>query len=345
MSILYNLSIHDTITILKNLNNSDETMKYFKYVYNEFYLKIDKTLLHEIITQMYKANLVTIRALTQAENTINQAIENMKIVKPLKILEYQDFDKLWINTINSLIIAVRKALCFEIVSKTFLLVTQSVIKMVSSQEDTDNKVTKNKSLMDKILYKNEELATIMFSLAQLMRKANTLRALGALAEYTLKKSLIIRNMQKLHDTLFMIVNIVTLSSAITMEITKQLRMSSLIKMARKLDEVAITTNNAIINAMVIKKINVTINNEDRQQDISEAAMALLIIAEIPNKEKLSHKPNRIKIENMNVKIIATAAAIKESVNSIKTIYSVVILVQKEVQKVKSQYELRNMTDI
>jgi len=116
-------------------------------------------------------------------------------------------------------------------------------------------------------------------------------------------------------------------------------------MARKLDEVAITTNNAIINAMVIKKINVTINNEDRQQDISEAAMALLIIAEIPNKEKLSHKPNRIKIENMNVKIIATAAAIKESVNSIKTIYSVVILVQKEVQKVKSQYELRNMTDI
>jgi hypothetical protein len=173
----------------------------------------------------------------------------------------------------------------------------------------------------------------MYSLAKLMRTTNTLKTLGALAENTLKKALIIRNMQKLHNALFMIVNIVTFASTITTEIAKQTQLSSFIKMVNKLDETTIVTNNAIINAIIIKNTN--------QTELNDAATALLIIADIPNK----YKQNKQKFNNMDVRITLTANAIREAVNCIYTIYSVVLLAEKEVKKVKSQYILHNMMDI
>jgi hypothetical protein len=48
---------------------------------------------------------------------------------------------------------------------------------------------------------------------------------------------------------------------------------------------------------------------------------------------------------MDVRITLTANAIREAVNCIYIIYSVVLLAEKEVKKVKSQYILHNMMDI
>jgi hypothetical protein len=324
------LSIINILDIIKLLNNSDEIMKYFKIVYNKFWL--ETTILHEMIAKMYAINFKTNKALTQTENAINKAIENIKIVKPLKITKYPDFDKLWTDTINSLIITVKKALYFEVIAKTYIVVTQTVMKTIISNEDTNMEAEK-KTLMNKLLVKNEELAKMMYSLAKLMRTTNTLKTLGALAENTLKKALILRNMQKLHNALFMIVNIITFASTITIEIAKQTQLSSFIKMVNKLDEATIVTNNAIINAIIIKNTN--------QTDLNEAATTLLIIADIPNK----HKPNKQKFNNMDARITMTANAIREAVNCIYTIYSVVLLAEKEVQKEKSQYILHNMMDI
>ena len=75
------LSIINILDIIKLLNNSDEIMKYFKIVYNIFWL--ETTILHEMIAKMYAINFKTNKALTQTENAINKAIENIKIVKPL----------------------------------------------------------------------------------------------------------------------------------------------------------------------------------------------------------------------------------------------------------------------
>lgn len=330
MSTMNDLSIINILDIIKLLNNSDEIMKYFKIVYNKFWL--ETTILHEMIAKMYAINFKTNKALTQTENAINKAIENIKIVKPLKITKYPDFDKLWTDTINSLIITVKKALYFEVIAKTYIVVTQTVMKTIISNEDTNMEAEK-KTLMNKLLVKNEELAKMMYSLAKLMRTTNTLKTLGALAENTLKKALILRNMQKLHNALFMIVNIITFASTITIEIAKQTQLSSFIKMVNKLDEATIVTNNAIINAIIIKNTN--------QTDLNEAATTLLIIADIPNK----HKPNKQKFNNMDARITMTANAIREAVNCIYTIYSVVLLAEKEVQKEKSQYILHNMMDI
>jgi hypothetical protein len=163
----------------------------------------------------------------------------------------------------------------------------------------------------------------MYSLAKLMRRTYTLKTLGALAENTLKKALIMRNMQNLHDALFMIVNIVNIASVITTEIAKQTQLSLFIDMINKLDEATVITNNAIINAMIIKNTN--------QTELNEAATALLIIADTPNK----HKVNKQKFDNMDVRITMTANAIKEAVNCIYRIYSVVLLAEKQVQKVRS----------
>jgi hypothetical protein len=331
MSTTSDLCITNILDIIKLLNNSDEIIKYFNIVYNKFWLKT--TILHEMIAKMYTINFKNNKALTKTDNAINKAIENIKIVKPLKISKYPDFDKLWADTINSLIIVVKKALYFEVIAKTYIVVTQAVMKTIISTEDTNIEAQKKTLLMNKLLVKNEELAKMMYSLAKLMRTTNTLKTLGALAENTLKKALIIRNMQKLHNALFMIVNIVTFASTITIEIVKQTQLSSFIKMVNKLDEATIVTNNAIINAIIIKNTN--------QTEINEAASALLIIADIPNK----HKPNKQKFNNMDVKITMTANAIREAVNCIYTIYSVVLLAEKEVQKVKSQYILHNMMDI
>lgn len=318
MPIINGLPITNILDILKLLNNSDEIIKYFKIVYNKFYL--ETTILHEMISQMYAINLSTNKALAQTENALNKAIENIKIVKPLKILKYLDFDKLWSDTINSLIITVKKALYFEVIAKTLILVSQTII----SKKDTNIEVS---------VYKNEELAKIMYSLAKIMRRTYTLKTLGALAENTLKKALIMKNMQNLHDALFMIVNIVTIASVITTEIAKQTQLSLFIEMVKKLDEATSITNDAIINAMLIKNTN--------QTELNEAASALLIIADTPNK----HKVNKQKFDNMDVKITKTANAIKEAVNCIYRIYSVVLLAEKEIQKVKSQYILYNMTNI
>lgn len=318
MPIINGLPITNILDILKLLNNSDEIIKYFKIVYNKFYL--ETTILHQIIAQMYAVNLATNKALAQTENALNKAIENIKIVKPLKISKYSDFDKLWSDTINSLIITVKKALYFEVIAKTLILVSQTII----SKKDTNIEVS---------VYKNEELAKIMYSLAKIMRRTYTLKTLGALAENTLKKALIMKNMQNLHDALFMIVNIVTIASVITTEIAKQTQLSLFIEMVKKLDEATSITNDAIINAMLIKNTN--------QTELNEAASALLIIADTPNK----HKVNKQKFDNMDVKITKTANAIKEAVNCIYRIYSVVLLAEKEIQKVKSQYILYNMTNI
>ena len=318
MSIINGLPITNILDIIKLLNNSDEIIKYFKIVYNKFYL--ETTILHQIIAQMYAVNFATNKALAQTENALNKAIENIKIVKPLKISKYPDFDKLWSDTINSLIITVKKALYFEVTAKTLILVSQTII----SKKDTNIEVS---------VYKNEELAKIMYSLAKIMRRTYTLKTLGALAENTLKKALIMKNMQNLHDALFMIVNIVTIASVITTEIAKQTQLSLFIEMVKKLDEATSITNNAIINAMLIKNTN--------QTELNEAASALLIIADTPNK----HKVNKQKFDNMDVKITKTANAIKEAVNCIYRIYSVVLLAEKEIQKVKSQYILYNMTNI
>jgi hypothetical protein len=220
---------------------------------------------------MNAVNFATNKALIQTENALNKAIENIKIVKPLKTSKYPDFDKLWDNTINSLIITVKKALYFEAIAKTSILVTKKII-----------------------LKENEELAKIMYSLAKLMRRTYTLKTLGALAENTLKKALIMRNMQNLHDALFMIVNIVNIASVITTEIAKQTQLSLFIDMINKLDEATVITNNAIINAMIIKNTN--------QTELNEAATALLIIADTPNK----HKVNKQKFDNMDVRITMTA---------------------------------------
>ena len=331
MSTINDLSIINILDIIKLLNNSDEIIKYFKIVYNKFWL--ETTILHEMISKMYTINFKTNKALTQTENAINKAIENIKIVKPLKISKYPDFDKLWTDTINSLIITVKKALYFEVIAKTYIVVTQTVMKTIISNEDTNMETEKKTLLMNKLLVKNEELAKMMYSLAKLMRTTNTLKTLGALAENTLKKALILRNMQKLHNALFMIVNIITFASTITIEIAKQTQLSSFIKMVNKLDEATIVTNNAIINAIIIKNTN--------QTDLNEAATTLLIIADIPNK----HKPNKQKFNNMDARITMTANAIREAVNCIYTIYSVVLLAEKEVQKGKSQYILHNMMDI
>ena len=318
MPIINGLPITNILDILKLLNNSDEIIKYFKIVYNKFYL--ETTILHQIIAQMYAVNLATNKALAQTENALNKAIENIKIVKPLKISKYSDFDKLWSDTINSLIITVKKALYFEVIAKTLILVSQTII----SKKDTNIEVS---------VYKNEELAKIMYSLAKIMRRTYTLKTLGALAENTLKKALIMKNMQNLHDALFMIVNIVTIASVITTEIAKQTQLSLFIEMVKKLDEATSITNDAIINAMLIKNTN--------QTELNEAASALLIIADTPNK----HKVNKQKFDNMDIKITKTANAIKEAVNCIYRIYSVVLLAEKEIQKVKSQYILYNMTNI
>ena len=331
MSTMNDLSITNILDIIKLLNNSDEIMKYFKIVYNKFWL--ETTILHKMIAKMYAINFKTNKALTQTENAINKAIENIKIVKPLKISKYPDFDKLWTDTINSLIITIKKALYFEVIAKTYIVVTQTVMKTIISKEDTNIETVKKTLLMNKLLNKNKELAKIMYSLAKLMRTTYTLKTLGALAENTLKKALIMRNMQNLHDALFMIVNIVTFASTITTEIAKQTQLSSFIKMVNKLDETTIITNNAIINAIIIKNTN--------QTELNDAATALLIIADIPNK----HKPNKQKFNNMDVRITLTANAIREAVNCIYTIYSVVLLAEKEVKKVKSQYILHNMMDI
>lgn len=317
MPIINGLPITNILDILKLLNNSDEIIKYFKIVYNKFYL--ETTILHEMISQMYAINLSTNKALAQTENALNKAIENIKIVKPLKILKYLDFDKLWSDTINSLIITVKKALYFEVIAKTSILVTQKII----SKENTNIEVS---------IYKNEELAKIMYSLAKLMRRTYTLKTLGALAENTLKKALIIKNMQNLHDALFMIVSIVIIVSGITTKIGKQTQLSLFIEMVKKLDEATSITNDAIINAMLIKNTN--------QTDINEAATALLIIADTPNK----HKVNKQKFDNMDVRITMTANAIKEAVNCIYRIYSVVLLAEKQVQKIKNQYILYNIRE-
>ena len=173
--------------------------------------------------------------------------------------------------------------------------------------------------MNKLLVKNEELAKIMYSLAKLMITTNTLKTLGALVENILKNVLIIRNIEKLHNALFMIVNIITFASTITIEIAKQTQLSSFIKMVNKLDEATIVTNNAIINAIIIKNTN--------QTDLNEAATTLLIIADIPNK----HKLNKQKF-NMDARITMTANAIKEAVNCIYTIYSVVLLAETKSKK-------------
>jgi hypothetical protein len=290
MSIINSLPITNILDIIKLLNNSDEIIKYFKIVYNKFCLE----------TTMNAVNFATNKALIQTENALNKAIENIKIVKPLKTSKYPDFDKLWDNTINSLIITVKKALYFEAIAKTSILVTQKII-----------------------LKENEESAKIMYSLAKLMRRTYTLKTLGALAENTLKKALIMRNMQNLHDALFMIVNIVNIASVITTEIAKQTQLSLFIEMINKLDEATVITNNAIINAMIIKNTN--------QTELNEAATALLIIADTPNK----HKKNKQKFDNMDVRITMTANAIKEAVNCIYRIYSVVLLAEKQVQKVRS----------
>jgi hypothetical protein len=300
MSIINGLSITNILDIIKLLNNSDEIRKYFKIIYNKFCLE----------TTMNAINFATNKALIQTENALNKAIENIKIVKPLKTSKYPDFDKLWDNTINSLIITVKKALYFEAIAKTSILVTKKII-----------------------LKENEESAKIMYSLAKLMRRTYTLKTLGALAENTLKKALIMRNMQNLHDALFMIVNIVTIASVITTEIAEQTQLSLFIEMVKKLDEATVITNNAIINAMIIKNTN--------QTELNEAASALLIIADTPNK----HKVNKQKFNNMDVRITLTANAIKEAVNCIYRIYSVVLLAEKQVQKVKSQYILHNTMDI
>ena len=290
MSIINGLSITNILDIIKLLNNSDEIRKYFKIIYNKFCLE----------TTMNAVNFATNKALIQTENALNKAIENIKIVKPLKTSKYPDFDKLWDNTINSLIITVKKALYFEAIAKTSILVTKKII-----------------------LKENEESAKIMYSLAKLMRRTYTLKTLGALAENTLKKALIMRNMQNLHDALFMIVNIVNIASVITTEIAKQTQLSLFIDMINKLDEATVITNNAIINAMIIKNTN--------QTELNEAATALLIIADTPNK----HKVNKQKFDNMDVRITMTANAIKEAVNCIYRIYSVVLLAEKQVQKVRS----------
>jgi hypothetical protein len=292
MSIINGLSITNILDIIKLLNNSDEIIKYFKIVYNKFCLE----------TTINAVNFATNKALIQTENALNKAIENIKIVKPLKTSKYPDFDKLWGDTINSLIITVKKALYFEVIAKTSILVTHKII----SKE-------------------NKKLSKIMYSLAKLMRRTYTLKTLGALAENTLKKALIMRNMQNLHDALFMIVNIVNIASVITTEIAKQTQLSLFIEMVNKLDEATIITNNAIINAMIIKNTN--------QTELNEAATALLIIADTPNK----HKINKQKFDNMDVRITMTANAIKEAVNCIYRIYSVVLLAEKQVQKAKSQY--------
>jgi hypothetical protein len=325
------LSIINILDIIKLLNNSDEIMKYFKIVYNKFWL--ETTILHEMIAKMYTINFKTNKALTKTDNAINKAIENIKIVKPLKISKYPDFDKLWTDTINSLIITIKKALYFEVIAKTYIVVTQTVMKTIISKEDTNIETVKKTLLMNKLLNKNKELAKIMYSLAKLMRRTYTLKTLGALAENTLKKALIMRNMQKLHDALFMIVNIVTIASVITIEIAEHTQLSLFIEMVKKLDEATVITNNAIINAMIIKNTN--------QTELNEAASALLIIADTPNK----HKVNKQKFNNMDVRITLTANAIKEAVNCIYRIYSVVLLAEKQVQKVKSQYILHNMMDI
>jgi hypothetical protein len=225
MSIINGLSITNILDIIKLLNNSDEIRKYFKIIYNKFCLE----------TTMNAVNFATNKALIQTENALNKAIENIKIVKPLKTSKYPDFDKLWDNTINSLIITVKKALYFEAIAKTSILVTKKII-----------------------LKENEESAKIMYSLAKLMRRTYTLKTLGALAENTLKKALIMRNMQNLHDALFMIVNIVNIASVITTEIAKQTQLSLFIDMINKLDEATVITNNAIINAMIIKNTNISI---------------------------------------------------------------------------------------
>ena len=299
MSTIHSLSIINILDIIKLLNNSDEIIKYFKIVYNKFWL--ETTVLPNIIAQMHAVNFATNKALIQTENALNKAIENIKIVKPLKTSKYPDFDKLWGDTINSLIITVKKALYFEVIAKTSILVTQKIISK-----------------------KNEESAKTMYSLAKLMRKTYTLKTLGALTENTLKKALIIRNMQNLHDALFMIVNIVTIASVITTEIAEQTQLSLFFEMIKKLDEATVITNDAIINAMLIKNTN--------QIDINEAATALLIIADTSNK----HKVNKQKFDNMDAKITMTANAIKEAVNCIYRIYSVVLLAEKQVQKIKSQ---------
>jgi len=292
MSIINSLPITNILDILKLLNNSNEIIKYFKIVYNKFCLE----------TTINAINFATNKALIQTENALSKAIENIKIVKPLKTSKYPDFDKLWSNTINSLIITVKKALYFEAIAKTSILVTHKII----SKE-------------------NKESSKIMYSLAKLMRRTYTLKTLGALAENILKKALIMRNMQNLHDALFMIVSIVTIASVITTEIAKHTQLSVFIEMVNKLDEATVITNNAIINAMIIKNTN--------QTELNEAATALLIIADTPNK----HKINKQKFDNMDVRITMTANAIKEAVNCIYRIYSVVLLAEKQVQKVKSQY--------
>ena len=292
MSIINSLPITNILDILKLLNNSNEIIKYFKIVYNKFCLE----------TTINAINFATNKALIQTENALSKAIENIKIVKPLKTSKYPDFDKLWSNTINSLIITVKKALYFEAIAKTSILVTHKII----SKE-------------------NKESSKIMYSLAKLMRRTYTLKTLGALAENILKKALIMRNMQNLHDALFMIVSIVTIASVITTEIAKHTQLSVFIEMVNKLDEATVITNNAIINAMIIKNTN--------QTELNEAATALLIIADTPNK----HKINKQKFDNMDVRITMTANAIKEGVNCIYRIYSVVLLAEKQVQKVKSQY--------
>jgi len=292
MSTINNLFIINILDIIKLLNNSDEIIKYFKIVYNKFCLE----------TTMNAVNFATNKALIQTENALNKAIENIKIVKPLKTSKYPDFDKLWGNTIDSLIITVKKALYFEVIAKTSILVTQKIISK-----------------------KNEESAKIMYSLAKLMRRTYTLKTLGALAENTLKKALIIRNMQNLHDALFMIVNIITIASVITTEIAKETQLSLFNEMVKKLDEATVITNDAIINAMLIKNTN--------QTELNEAASVLLIIADTPNK----NRSNKQKFNNMDIRITMTANAIKEAVNCIYRIYSVVLLAEKEIQKAKSQY--------
>ena len=331
MSTMNDLSITNILDIIKLLNNSDEIMKYFKIVYNKFWL--ETTILHEMIAKMYTINFKTNKALTKTDNAINKAIENIKIVKPLKISKYPDFDKLWTDTINSLIITIKKALYFEVIAKTYIVVTQTVMKTIISKEDTNIETVKKTLLMNKLLNKNKELAKIMYSLAKLMRRTYTLKTLGALAENTLKKALIMRNMQNLHDALFMIVNIVTIASVITIEIAEHTQLSLFIEIVKKLDEATVITNNAIINAMIIKNTN--------QTELNEAASALLIIADTPNK----HKVNKQKFNNMDVRITLTANAIREAVNCIYIIYSVVLLAEKQVQKVKSQYILHNTMDI
>jgi hypothetical protein len=377
MSLTYDLPIKNILDILKILNNSDEIIKYYKNVYNKFWS--ETTILHESIAQMFTVNFATNKALTQAENATNKAIENIKIVKPLKTSNYPNFDKLWDNTNNSLIVAVKKALYFEVIAKTSILVTQIVMKIMTLKENTDIEDVKKTSLMNKVLYKNEELSKIMYSLAKLMRKTNTLKTLGALAEYTLKKSLLMRNIQKLHEALFMIVHIVNIASTITIKIAKQHELSLFFEMVKRLDTNAIVTNQAIINAINIKKTNSTKNNDNKQkdkdddddddedkdkdkdvdkdvyknvnktvdEDVDKAATTLLIFAEIPNEVRVSHKHrlNKAKLKNMDIRITMTANAITESVNCIYTIYSIVLLAEKEVRKLKSQYTLRNMTDI